>query len=148
MHCGTNDLRCEYVTGKEYIHKLVGTLQAKLSEIKRLCPDACLFVVPVLPTRNRAMNEHIMYYNSLVGRMLSHYFPEVSFEGIYSFLDRQGLLDAKLTRNGNDDIHLGKKGIALYVSLMKKCVFRKLRMKQYSNATRGPTHVMDPSGDT
>ena len=148
LHCGTNDLRCEYVTGKDYIHKVVGTLQTKVSEIKKLCPDVCLFVVPVLPTRNRAMNEHIMYYNNLVGRMISHYFPDVWFEGIYSFLDRQGLLDAKLTRNGNDDIHLGKKGIALYVSLMKRCVFRRLRTRQYSNATQGSTHVMNPSRDT
>ena len=79
--------------------------------------------------------------------MLDSYFPDVWFEGMYHFLDRQGLLDAKLTRSG-DDIHLGRKGIGLYVSLMKKCVFRNLKLKQYSRTAQDSAQVMDPLGDT
>lgn len=147
LHVGTNDLRCEYVTSKEYVHQLISTLQSKLVDIKQLCPDSTIYVVPVLPTRNGAMNQHITYYNNLVSDMLDSYFPDVWFEGMYHFLDRQGLLDAKLTRSG-DDIHLGRKGIGLYVSLMKKCVFRNLKLKQYSRTAQDSAQVMDPLGDT
>ena len=89
------------------------------------------------------MNEHIKFYNYLVDRMIFECFPGVSFVSVYSFLDRNGLLDSKLTRN-NDDIHLGKRGIAQYVSMMKTCVFNKLKSRKYpkqpqeTNLSRGP----------
>ena len=131
VHCGTNDLRCEHVSGESYVHELVGELQDKLSVMKQLCPKANIFVVPVLPSRIRAMNNHIMLYNELVDLMLKRCFPDIWFKSVHSFLDNQGLLNEKLTRNF-DKIHLGPKGIALYVSIMKTCVFQRMKANQYS----------------
>lgn len=139
IHCGTNDLRCKYVTGGAYIHQVVETLKEKLLVIEQLCPMANIFVVPVLPTRIPAMNDHIQYYNVVVNRMLYQQFPKISFSSVHSFLDRQGLLDIRLTRN-NDTIHLGKKGIAMYVSMMKSCVFKKLK------SSKPPLETGDTSG--
>ena len=51
LHCGTNDLRCEYIKSREDIHQLVDQLHDKLSELKQICPKAKIFVVPVLPSR-------------------------------------------------------------------------------------------------
>lgn len=131
IHCGTNDLRCEYVSGESYIHHLVEQLHDKLTIIQQLCPKANVFVVPVLPSRISAMNNHIMYYNELVDQMLKKYFPKIWFKSVHGFLDNQGLLNVKLARK-HDDIHLGPKGTALYVSLMKTCVFQRMKVDQYS----------------
>ena len=56
--------------------------------------------------------------------MLMVNFPDIWFEGIYSFLDHQDMLSAKLTRE-NDKIHLNEKGIAKLVTYMKVCVFNR-----------------------
>ena len=144
LHCGTNDLRCTEVSSDNQIHDLVDKLYEKLAIIKQLCPKANIFVVPVLPSRISAMNRNIMMYNRLVAKMLAKSFPSISFRGMYSFLDNHGLLKSKLTRN-NDTIHLGPRGISLYVSLMKLHVFQTMKMGQLngpkpgvSNSSRSP----------
>ncbi|KAL5251610.1 hypothetical protein ACHWQZ_G009278 [Mnemiopsis leidyi] len=148
LHCGTNDLRNEYVTGKDYIHKLVGTLQSKLCVIEQLCPNTNVFVVPVLPTRNHTMNENVMYFNKLVDVMLNKRFPNISFSGVYGFLDSKGLLDSRLMRsNSSDDfIHLGKRGIAKYVAMMKSCVYRKVKSIEHQKTKQESAQVVDPPG--
>lgn len=92
------------------------------------------------------MNQHIRYFNNLVNQMLNQHYPDISFTGVYNFLDRQGLLDKKLIRN-NDDIHLGKRGVAQYVAMMKSCVFRRLKFKQYARPPQEARRVMGPPGD-
>ena len=79
--------------------------------------------------------------------MLNRYFPDISFEGMYGFLDNQGLLASRLQRDDKDGIHLGNMGIAKYVSMMKNCVFRKVRSLQYSKAPQESAQVMDPPGE-
>ena len=121
---GTNDLRCEYINDEEQIHSLVLQLKGKLREIRQLCPRIKIFVVPVLPSRIPKMNENIGKYNELVDHMLYTYFPDIWYEGIYSFLDNNGLLSKNLAR-GEDKIHLGSKGIAKLVRYIKTCVFQR-----------------------
>ena len=82
------------------------------------------------------MNRNIIKYNQLVGKMLAKMFPCISFKGVYSFLDNHGLLNSRLTRN-NDNIHLGPRGISLYVSLMKRHVFQTMKMSHLSRPTTG-----------
>ena len=122
--CGTNDLRCENIKKESDIHTVVNTLKEKLIEIRQLCPDTKLFVIPVMPSRIVKMNHNIALYNELVDRMLFENFPDVWYQGIYSFLDNQGLLSIKLTRE-NDKIHLNDRGIARLVTYMKTCVFKR-----------------------
>jgi hypothetical protein len=145
LHCGTNDLRCENVSGESDVHKLVDELYHKLLVTKQLCPKASVFVVPVLPTRIRAMNSNIMLYNRLVSMMLNKCFPDVCFRSVSAFLDNQGLLNEKLTRR-NDKIHLGPKGVARYVSLMKLCVFQRTKSRQYAKFTQGSVQTMGSPG--
>ncbi len=133
--CGTNDLRSENIKSELDIYLVVEELKNKLGEIKQLCPKAKLFVVPVLPSRIPRMNENITRYNDLVDNMLSECFPGIWFKGMYGFLDHQNLLSVKLAR-ANDNIHLGSKGIAKLVTLIKICVFK--REKQDSSMLAHP----------
>ena len=128
--CGTNDLRCEYISDEQDIHCVVDTLKDKLIQVKQLCPRAKIFCIPVMPSRIPKMNHFISLYNGLVDEMLSINFPDIWFQGIYDFVDRQGLLDSKLIRQ-NDKIHLGKRGIAKLVRYLKVCVFRREKYETY-----------------
>ena len=51
-------------------------------------------------------------------------------EGIYSFVDRQGMLDARLVRP-NDKIHLGDRGIARLVRYIKVCVYTREKYEKH-----------------
>ena len=68
--------------------------------------------------------------------MLAKSFPSISFRGVYGFLDNYGLLKSKLTRN-NDTIHLGPRGISLYVSLMKQYVLQTVKIEQFNKPNAG-----------
>ena len=76
------------------------------------------------------MNCNITKYNALVDDMLHMNFPDVRYQGIYSFLDNQGLLSSKFVRP-NDTIHLGSKGIAKLVSYMKVCIFNREKYDEH-----------------
>ena len=119
--CGTNNLRVDYIKCMLDIVTVVDQLKDKLHEIRQICPKSKVFVVPVLPSRSVEMNRNIATYNKLVDQMLAVHFPEVSFTGIYEFLDRQGMLNVKLTRTG-DSIHLNDRGVSRFVTYMKRCV--------------------------
>ena len=120
--CGTNNLRCEYIKQKSDVSAVVEQLKDKIIEIKQLCPEVKLFVIPVMPSRISKMNHNIKLFNELVDQMLFDNFPDVWFKGIYNFLDNKGLLSIKLTRQ-NDEIHLSDRGIAKLVTYIKSCVF-------------------------
>lgn len=142
--CGTNNLRCEYIKNESDIRNVASELCNKLTQLKQICPKAKIFVMPVLPSRIHAMNKNIRFFNMLVDEMLAKQFHDIWFKGLYEFLDRQNLLDINLTRNG-DSIHLGPKGIARYVSILKRCIFHREKIEQYSSK-QGSTH--DKVGST
>ena len=122
--CGTNDLRPENTHHHSQIHKLVSDIKFKILQIKTLCPYAKINLMPVLPTRNPAMNSNVVAFNELVLSMLGDNFQDVWHPGLYSFVDRSGLLSIDLTR-ANDSIHLNGKGIAKLVSLVKLLVYKR-----------------------
>ena len=84
---------------------------------------------------------------NLVDKMLEDCFPEIWFSSVRSFLDSQGLLSVKLSRNG-DKIHLGSRGIALYVSLMKLCVFKRIKSRQYPKPPQESANTASPAKDS
>ncbi len=145
INCGTNDLRCENVGSELQIHQLVDVLRDKLMAIKQLCPKASIFVVPVLPSRIHAMNKNIMLYNELVDNMLHSCFPNIWYQGIYSFLDDNGLLSIKLARQG-DKIHLGSRGIARLDTYIKTCVFRRGKYSTSSHVKQESAPRVGSSG--
>ena len=83
--------------------------------------------------------------------MLYSNFPDIWFEGIYSFVDRQGMLSDKL-RRPNDDIHLGPRGIAKLVTYLKICIYKREQfekyMKSHKNYKQESTQEVGPSGLT
>ena len=137
--CGTNNLRCEYINNESDIRRTAVELCNKLTVLKQICPRAKIFVMPVLPSRIHAMNKNIGLFNILVDEMLAKQFPDIWFKGLYEFLDRQNLLDVNLARNG-DSIHLGPKGLAKYVSILKRCIFQREKIEQYSSK-QGSTYA-------
>ena len=128
--CGTNDLRCEYISNEQDIHDVVETLKEKLIQVKQICPKAKVFCIPVMPSRIPEMNHFISLYNGLVDNMLYLNFPEIWYDGIYDFVDSKGLLDSRLVRP-NDKIHLGKRGIAKLVRYIKVCVYKREKYDKY-----------------
>ena len=94
------------------------------------------------------MNRNITRFNCLLSEMLSTCFRDIYFPGVYSFLDSKNLLSNRLTRE-NDDIHLGEKGIAQFVRLLKLWIFecdaRERRLGR--NSSRAPQKA-DPAGST
>ena len=123
--CGTNNLRPENIHHKTQINKLVEDLRLKVMQIGKISPKSKITVLPVLPTRLNEMNQNILFFNKCVADMLRHCFNDnVLFPGIYQFLDRSGLLAAKFTRT-NDLYHLGDRGIAQLVSIIKQSVYRR-----------------------
>ena len=141
---GTNDLRCGYISDERDIHNIVETLKDKLIQVKQLCPQSKVFCIPVMPSRIPEMNHNISIYNGLVDDMLYNFFPDIWFEGIYSFVDRQGLLDAKLVRP-NDKIHLGDKGIARLVRYIKVCVYSREKYEKYTTFHRKQDQESTPT---
>ena len=95
------------------------------------------------------MNRNVTRFNSLLSEMLSFSFRDIYFPGVYSFLDSKNLLSTRLTRE-NDDIHLGKRGIAQFVRLLKlwifECEARERRLGK--NSSRIPPQRVDPVGPT
>ena len=150
--CGTNNLRQEHVRSEADIKKTVEELRLKLEVITQLCPKSKVFVSPVLPSRLPHMNKNIIRYNQLVDSMLKQFFPDMWFASVYSFVDNQGLLASRLTRNG-DSIHLGPRGIAKFVSHLKYCVFtretseRKLSRSRNVKA-RSVSPILNPSQES
>ena len=143
---GTNDLRPEYIRSEQDVHALVREMEGKIGTIRQLCPKSKIFVVPVLPTRTPQMNKNVMLFNSLTDQMLGRCFgPDIWFPGIYNFLDGNDMLSARLSR-GSDPIHLGPKGIAKYVTMLKHCVFKREKYDIYGHGRREPLGRAGPPG--
>ena len=124
--CGTNDLRVDSVgrsNPDEYIQQLVATLRDKMEQIRLLSPDTNIIMMPVLPSRDSKMNEHICKFNSIVFGSEFRHALQVTMPPLYSFLDKKNLLAINLTRD-SDPIHLGIKGISMFVRIIKEAIFR------------------------
>ena len=123
--CGTNDLRDENCRYYNAAFDLYGLLVEKIKQIHALCPGAKIFVMPVLPTRLITMNKRIMQFNRLIfqGELLHSkicaWMPPVTI-----FLDKNGLLNSRFTRD-NDTIHLGSRGLSVFIRIIKNSIFAR-----------------------
>ena len=139
--CGTNDLRPE---NNPNLPDLIDTLISRVSEICILNSKANIILMPVLPTRDRVMNRIIMSFNRAVCRWIRTCHYNVSMPNVSSFLDNSDLLSSALTRNG-DSIHLGKRGIAKFVSMIKQEIFRKFSLDRQQKSKPSRVGVKAPT---
>ena len=133
ISCGTNDLRPSEITGhpNTYIRNLVNTLRSKVEQIN-LLTQTKIFVMPVPPSRDPQMNKNIVAYNNYVSQSDLRARFDIWIPGLYSFLDRSGLLNSNLTRGG-DAIHFGTSGICMFVRIIKDAIYQRER-----GESRGP----------
>ncbi len=137
LACGTNNLRTENPSSSCPIHQVVENLEHRIAQIKKLCPNCVITVMPVLPSRLPRMNANIIRYNDLVDEMLMHSFPDAGFPSMHDFLDPKGMLSIKYNRD-NDPIHLGGRGVAKFVSVMKYRVYERESMNRRRNSKPVP----------
>ncbi len=124
LMCGTNDLRPGPT--RPNISQLARTLMKKVLQIKQVNPLCNVFVIPVMPTRDIDMNKYVIEFNNLVNNLIKqNHDSSITFPPLYSFLDNRRLLALPLTRDG-DSIHLGSRGIAQFVSLLKQLIYSSL----------------------
>ena len=125
--CGTNDLRPEY---NPDVTELSQLLFEKVRQLRDLNPLSKIILMPVLPTRNRAMNKNIMAFNRLVGKWVVQ--QRDSFivnPNVQEFLDDAGLMSKKWVREGDfDGIHLGPAGLCKFISIIKLTIFNRAKL--------------------
>ena len=79
-----------------------------------------------MPTRDIDMNKYVIEFNNLINNLIKqNHDSSITFPPLYSFLDNRRLLALPLTRDG-DSIHLGSRGIAQFVSLLKQLIYSSL----------------------
>ena len=132
IHCGINDIKQDSVTGPAKVAACFRKLRNKVNEIKLICPKSRVYVSPILPTKDRALNERCLFFNRLlfdfvresVGGILTHDF------GI--FCDSNGLLSNQmgLYKKPYDILHLGAGGIYELVKTIRTCVYGSLPLRK------------------
>ena len=151
IHTGINDIKQDSVTGPSKVTACFNKLVRKVNEIKTICPKSRLYISPILPTKDQALNQRCLYFNKLlfdfvrksVGSVLSHDFSD--------FCDQNGLLSCEMGRFDKpyDKLHLGKPGIRLLVKIIRDCVYgnvgkptrSSITGKSYSKAAIGSGKV-------
>ena len=136
IHCGINDIKQDSITGPAKVAACFRQLRDKVNSIKLMCPMSRVYVSPILPTKDRALNERCLFFNRLlfdfvresVGGILTHDF------GI--FCDSNGLLSNEmgLYKKPYDKLHLGSHGIHKIVEIIRTCVYGTLVKKSAKSA--------------
>ena len=114
----------------------------KLSLIKTLNPKASVVVLPVLPTRNTAMNNNVGLYNLMARDMLHQCFPDIVLPRMRQFLDKSNHLSTDLSR---DEVHLNDRGIAVLVSIIKYNVYQCVLRKRLRTTDSGNGKLNNPA---
>ena len=130
--CGTNDLRPE---NNPNIVKLSELMISKVIEICKINPNATVYLMPVLPTRDQEMNRYISSFNRSILQWVRQCRLSVIMPNVSSFLDSNGLLASALTRGG-DPIHLGNRGLSKFVSIIKSEIFRNYNFLKQQRASK------------
>ena len=145
IHCGINDIKQDSITGPAKVAACFRNLRDNVDKIKLICPKSRVYVSPILPTKDRALNERCLYFNRLlfdfvhesVGGILSHDF------GI--FCNSDGLLSNEmgLYKNPFDKLHIGSNGIHELVKIIRTCVYGTLTKKSVKSGKPYATAVID-----
>ena len=139
LMCGTNNIRRTAVRREEDVRGILDELSTKVKQIQELNPKCCIYICPILPTKDLHINQKVFHYDSI---LKNEFIPEFSgvryVSGFERFLDHQQLLSRDLSRPvdryGRPDIlHLNAQGTRTVASLIKQCIFQREGRKD-----RGP----------
>ena len=161
IHVGINDLKT--ITHPSQIIAVTDKLISKCRTIISMNPAVKLYVSPVLPTRDMGMNKKAMFMNRRIQACISETFLNINILDYTDFVDERGLLRYNLCSNfNNDPIHLGGRGIAKMVTVIKRNIHKiisgnvtnqrhsmKVDGRPYtsvSNVNRGSVNMMMPRG--
>ena len=140
IHCGINDVKHYRVNNPSKIQQKFNELKCKLEEVTVLCPNAKVFVSPILPTKSRDWNQRAVCFNEMLFNyciQMNGKFVALNFS---EFVDQHGNLRNELGKfwNPNDPIHLGSKGISTLVKIVRQGVFTSsVTSVSYSDALSG-----------
>ena len=154
--CGTNNLKQEEVQTREDIVNIYKRYKGKIELVRKFNNKANIYVCPVLPTRDRALNEKIFTFNYLLWEdLVQHSHLNVKIvRNLGEFLDDQSNLlkvsyhlpRSQWKAGKIDSLHLNHtSGVRYLVKCIKDAIFETKREKGsrlasdrlYSNATRG-----------
>ncbi len=140
---GTNDLREDGAEPLES-YKLY---KGKIEQIRNHNPKANIFVCPVLPSRNRALNGKINEFNSYLFEDLLQTNLKINIvHGFKEFAGRDGLLRQGLhdSRTASDTLHINDRGYCVLVRLIKHALFSIKRNGGKHTTGRLYSKVADP----
>ena len=131
IHCGINDIKQNIITGPAKVAACYRKLADKVNEIKLICPKSIVYISPILPTKDRALNERCLYFNKLLFEFIRRSMGEIQSHDFNVFLDENdnGMLSSEMGRykKPSDKLHLGAKGIRKLVEIIRRCVYGNLR---------------------
>ncbi len=131
--CGINDIRQPEITCERDIQDLCNSLVIKIKQIKQLNANCCVYVCPLLPTKNFDLNRRVNSFNNMLFKALSSMRSSVTFvQGFHGFAEHDGMLVRQLSKtvNGNnrpDTLHLNDTGARVLAGLIKQAIFLRLQ---------------------
>lgn len=147
--CGTNDLKVNMENEEEEeIMEIYKVYKGKFEEIRRINQKCKLFVCPVLPTRDQAINNRIKVFNKLiVTDLLQTNLGVHLVEGFLDFVDQTNWLlkESLFSKHfDGDTLHINNRGYCILVKCIKTTIFRcknlgknSTNQRVYSNVVRG-----------
>ena len=139
IHTGINDVRQANITGPAKITACLNRLISKVEEIRTICPKAYIYVSPLLPTKDSALNRRCVYFNRLLFEYVNNSAGLVMTHNFGVFLDKsQQYLSTEMGRyqKPGDKLHLGKEGIRLLVKIIRECVYGRKSPKPAVSGTQ------------
>ena len=131
LHCGINNIKRHNVHSAEDVSACFDCLRTKIDSIRKLCPKSKIVVSPILPTKNRDLNERAMCFNKLLFDYENISNANFTTHDFNVFCDGSGKLSEYMGRfkKPNDSLHLGANGIMKLVKLIRTCVYGSDKVK-------------------
>ena len=141
--CGTNDLKIN----DNNVLETYQILKGKVEQIREVNQHANIFVCPVLPSRDLAMNQKINEFNRLLFHDLQQSNLKVNFVYGFNEFAAYGVLKDTLhdKRTPRDILHINGKGYSILVRLIKQAIFSVKKSTNTSATGRLYSRVVSPS---
>ena len=142
IHTGINDLRDRYNPLSP--SQLVRTMEDKCAAIHRIHPQMRIIISPVLPTRDRQLNNLVRETNAYI-YMLSNKHYNIIMSDNNVFADDEGLLLNSLgSRKVNDIVHINLSGIIKLGMILKSHILPYRMRNSHSTGNRSPVKANVP----
>ena len=141
--CGTNDLK----NNKNDVLGTYKVLKGKIEQIRSVNEHGNIFVCPVLPSRDLAINQRINEFNRYLFHDLQQSNLGVNFVHGFNEFAAHGVLKDTLhdKRTPKDVLHINVKGYSILVRLIKQAIFSVKKSKKTSTTGRLYSHVVRPT---